>query len=86
MAHPPEVPIPGDSGLPLVMEPHQEDHLARILDAFERICDRKYRIGQHEHGGDLHKKSTAWLLDQAILEAVDQVVYLLTIREQLDAS
>jgi hypothetical protein len=71
------------------MEEQQEAHLARIKTEFAALVDTKYRKGQVEHGGDLFRKSTADLLNFAIDEAVDQVVYLLTLRErmqtQLDA-
>ena len=58
-------------------------HLQRVKDEFTRICDQKYRKGQQEHEGNLYDKNINDLLDCAIDEAIDQVVYLLTIREQL---
>jgi hypothetical protein len=65
------------------MTAEQEGHLSRInVAACHRISD-KYRRGQQEHGGDLSAKSSISILDFAIDEAVDQVVYLLTLREQL---
>lgn len=45
---------------------------------------QKYLRGQAEHGGQLWQKSG--LLDMAIDEAIDQVIYLLTLREQLRRS
>lgn len=64
------------------MTPDQEAHLARVKKAFVELVDVKYRKGQAEHGGDLHRVETLRLIDFAIDEAIDQVVYLLTIREQ----
>lgn len=61
----------------------QEDHLSRLKTEFTALVDAKYRKGQKEHGGDLYQKQTHYLLDMAIDEAIDQVVYLLTLREQL---
>lgn len=65
------------------MEARHEAHLANIqAEAIARISD-KYRRGQVEHGGDLWKKGSIELIDDAIDEAVDQFVYLLTVRAQL---
>ena len=50
-------------------------------DAAKRILI-KYRVGQREHGGQLWTKPG--LLDMAIDEAIDQVVYLLTLKQQLE--
>lgn len=65
------------------MTPAQEEHLARIKNAFDNLADAKYRKGQAEHGGDLFEKSALELIDMAIDEAIDQVVYLLTARDKL---
>ena len=46
--------------------------------------NKKYRAGQKEHGGFLPDLGVSKLLDEAIKEAIDQVVYLLTIRDLLD--
>jgi hypothetical protein len=63
------------------MTPDQEAHLKRIKENFDTLVDLKYRKGQREHGGDLSSKSALDLLDEAINEAVDQIVYLETVRE-----
>ena len=60
----------------------QEKHLKFIISEFKRLVDPKYRTGQKEHGGDLWKKKG--IIDFAIEEAVDQVVYLLTIKQQFE--
>lgn len=65
------------------MSPDQEEHLENIKDDFVRRVDKKYRKGQREHGGDLFTKSDSDLIDMAIDEAIDQVVYLLTLRENV---
>jgi hypothetical protein len=62
-------------------KPH-EAHLARVQQRCAEMLDKKYRKGQAEHGGSLWMKPG--LLDMAIDEAIDQVVYLLTLKEQLD--
>lgn len=65
------------------MEARHEAHLSTIqAEAISRIND-KYRRGQVEHGGDLWKKDPIELIDDAIDEAVDQFVYLLTLKAQL---
>ena len=65
------------------MTEDQEKHLAEIQNAFYKHCDAKYRKGQEEHGGDLFEKTPLELLDMAIDEAVDQVVYLFTLKQTL---
>jgi hypothetical protein len=62
----------------------QKAHMDRVGQAFVMRMEQKYRRGQAEHGGDLHHKSVTFLLDCAIEEAIDQVVYLLTLAEVLD--
>ncbi len=66
------------------MTPEQERHLSDIKREFTGLVDRKYRAGQAEHGGNLWDVRVMRLIDNAIDEAVDQVVYLLTIRRQLE--
>ena len=60
-----------------------EIHLARIKADLERRVDAKYRKGQEEHGGFLPEAGVVTLLDFAIEEAIDQAVYLLSLRELL---
>ena len=57
-------------------------HLTKILKEFETLAWAKYEAGQAEHGGDLWKKAD--LIDRAIEEAIDQVIYLLTLKQQID--
>lgn len=47
------------------------------------MVDKKYRQGAAEHGGFLPDIGPLTLLDCAIDEAIDQVTYLLTLREEL---
>ena len=63
------------------MTPEQEQHLKRIKTNFTSRVDAKYRAGQKEHGGDLMHNNALALIDMTIAEAVDQVVYLETLRE-----
>lgn len=65
------------------MTPQQEKHLRDIKTQFSNLVDIKYRKGQDEHGGDLFNKPVLDLVDSAIDEAVDQVVYLLTLRNKM---
>lgn len=64
------------------MTPEQEQHLQSIKAFFESAADAKYRRGQAEHGGDLFGLCCAKLLDSAIEEAIDQVVYLVTLKQK----
>ncbi len=65
------------------MNPAQEAHLARVKAEFAVITDAKYRAGAAEHGGELLDLPESMILDLAIEEAVDQVVYLLSLKEKL---
>ena len=56
-------------------------HARDIADEARRLIFAKYIRGQHEHGGELWRK--AGIIDMAIEEAVDQVIYLLTLRDQI---
>lgn len=61
----------------------QEQHLQRVKDRFDLDVDTKYRAGAREHGGTLLDASALWLIEEAMKEAVDQYVYLMTLREKL---
>lgn len=64
------------------MDAAHEAHLARILTQFNADARAKYEGGQREHGGNLWEKPG--LLEQALAEAIDQVIYLYTLKEQRD--
>ncbi len=66
------------------MTNEQEAHLERIKASFELKVDSKYRLGQEEHGGNLIDTNAIDLIDMAIAEAIDMVVYLETLREVLE--
>ena len=61
----------------------QEEHLNTIKSAFSFLVNDKYRKGQKEHGGNLFDKTPIQLVDNALDEAIDQVVYLITLRDKL---
>lgn len=65
------------------MTPEQEEHLIRILGMTTTKLELKYRKGQQEHGGNLFDMDRYKLLENAIEEAIDQVVYLMTLRDKL---
>ena len=65
------------------MTPEQEAHLKRIKYQFSSKLGIKYRAGQEEHGGDLMHANALSILDMAIAESIDMVVYLETLREIL---
>jgi hypothetical protein len=64
------------------MTKEQEKHLLKIKQQFDIAVDYKYRKGQKEHGGNLFDNSPEHLLDCAIEEAIDLLVYLLTLRDK----
>lgn len=61
----------------------QEAHLEMIKNHFTNLVDVKYRAGQAEHGGNLYSMSIEKLIDNALDEAIDQVVYLLTLKDNV---
>lgn len=65
------------------MSPAQEAHLAKIQLEVNQRLSAKYRKGQAEHGGNLWDNPTLDVVNFAIDEAIDQLTYLLTIKEQL---
>ncbi len=66
-----------------VLTIEQKLHLARIKHSFETRVDEKYKRGQKAHGGNLFELSALDLVYEALSEAIDQVVYLDTLREVL---
>jgi hypothetical protein len=65
------------------MTPEQEKHLEFVIQEAVKLLDSKYRLGQARHGGNLFDKTPEELVDEAIYEAIDQMVYLLTLRQKL---
>jgi hypothetical protein len=66
--------------LPKRMSDKQERHLAGVISKITRAIDKKYRIGQAEHGGNLFDKPNMPML---LEEVQDMVVYAYTLQEQL---
>jgi len=60
-----------------------EQHLEKILTQAEFRIKVKYLRGQAEHNDNLWEHSILDLVDNAIDEAVDQLVYLLTLRDKI---
>lgn len=65
------------------MTPQQEAHLQGIKDQFAREVDAKYRGGVREHGGNVWEMSDLKLVEEGMQEAVDQYVYLSTLRDKM---
>lgn len=59
-------------------------HRDSIILEFAKMCTEKYNKGQAEHGGNLWDKKG--LIEMAIDEAIDQVVYLITLKKQIEDS
>jgi hypothetical protein len=64
------------------MTPSQSNHLEDLIDKISRLTRPKYARGAIEHGGDIRDLSKEELLDNAIDEAIDQLVYLLTLKSK----
>jgi len=58
------------------------EHAKEIARVAAKLIITKYNAGQIENGGKLWTKPG--LIDMAIEEAIDQVIYLLTLKEQLE--
>lgn len=61
----------------------QRQHLEQVIRDFVYHTTDKYIKGQIEHGGNLYEKSIDFLLDQMEMEAIDQFVYVRTLRARL---
>lgn len=59
-----------------------QDHADKLGNEVRQRLIAKYLKGQKEHGGELWRKRG--IIDMAIEEAIDQAVYLLTLKEQLN--
>lgn len=65
------------------MTDEQMEHMKLIASEFTYLMSQKYEAGALEHGGNLWEMPEADLLSNAIDEAIDQVVYLLTLKHKL---
>ena len=65
-------------GLPTLAD---HEHITHIQKEFDELVSDKYLTGIQEHGGHLWEKPVD---REALNEAVDQVVYLITLRDQID--
>ena len=67
------------------MTPKHSEHLAYILDRTQALLSAKYEKGAKEYGNHLRDDyTTSQLLDNAIEEAIDMVVYLLTMKQKIE--
>jgi len=66
------------------MNKTQLEHLEYILDTTQDMISEKYVKGAEEHQSVLSEDYTAeQILDMAIEEAVDQMTYLLTLKQKM---
>lgn len=63
------------------MNTQNKEYLGFLIKEASILIDKKFSAGVSEHGGNLWDKKD--LIDMAIAEAIDQVVYLLTLKEQI---
>lgn len=66
------------------MTPSQSEHLGHLLDIITKLAKVKYAAGAKEHGGDLQNMPVGQLLDEAINENIDSLVYLITAKQKLN--
>lgn len=65
------------------MSDEQKEHRAKIMQQASMLIHAKYEKGAREHHSLLTDYDAHWLLDSAIEEALDQIVYLLTLKDKL---
>lgn len=69
------------------MNKEQQAHLRQVLRDSQDLIANKYIKGAEEHQTTLNKDHSVYeLVDFAIEEAIDQIVFLLTIKEVLKKS
>lgn len=66
------------------MTEDQQNHIDSIVEDFAIKATAKYEAGAKEHGpGAIWDLSSLKLIDSALEEAIDQYVYLYTLKEKL---
>ena len=65
------------------MTEEQNKHVQTIASEFASLMSSKYEKGVKEHGGNLWEVGIHDMVDMALDEAIDQVVYLMTLKEQV---
>lgn len=66
------------------MTKKQNEHLDQVVKAASALIRAKYKAGQKKHSGNLFELTPEALIDEAIMEAIDQLVYLLTAKSNLE--
>jgi hypothetical protein len=66
------------------MTPAQQQHIEKIVNDFRVNAIAKYEKGANEHGGNLWEVEN--LVDMAIEELTDGIIYLSTAKEQIKKS
>ena len=70
-----------------LMPPRSAEHCLSVASRASSKIVEKYIAGQAEHGGYLPDKFTALeLAKEALAEAIDQVIYLETLVDKLEAA
>lgn len=67
--------------IPLTLTVEQQEHIQSLAKAWIQCMKMKYKNGVREHGGNLWDRSDDYLLDQALMENIDQFVYLYTLKQ-----
>lgn len=60
------------------MTPEQRNHVMTLSSVWVDLMTTKYDKGAKEHGGNIWENSIEFLLKEALLENIDQFVYLYT--------
>lgn len=61
----------------------QKQHMLSLTEEIHGLFIRKYMKGAEEHNSNLWELSNEKLLNEAINEAIDQLAYLLTLKQNL---
>ena len=65
------------------MKIEDKRHCTKIISSFIKEMTKKYEKGSIEHDGHMLDYTQRELLEFAIEEAIDQVVYLMTLRQKM---
>ena len=65
------------------LTPAQRGHISAIMRRVDAALYQKYEDGAAHHQGNLWDKSALGLIDEAINESLDMLVYLYTLRDKI---
>lgn len=78
-------PIAVDLSTDSTLNPKQSAHRQEVVQEAAQLIHDKYTVGAKEHNTNLKEDTTVHqLVDFALEEAIDQMVYLITLKQKID--